>query len=159
MQGTGVVTLSPMSVVPVCHVGDPLQLTCTASAQFIRWSIAVVNEQGREQEITVSRNSRDSSPPPRERLINSTSFIFTRISAEDVLPLISTLVINSTSIGLNGTVVHCMNASHPMVAASTTIKIVNNSNSKLLAIYFIRRCYLTGIIQCRSGCSGFENYF
>ena len=27
----GVLTLSPMMVVPVCHVGDPLQITCTAS--------------------------------------------------------------------------------------------------------------------------------
>ena len=62
------------------------------------------NEQGMEEEITVSRNSRDSSPSPKQRIINSTTFIFTRISAEDTLPLISALSINSTSIGLNGTV-------------------------------------------------------
>ena len=125
------VTLSPMSVAPVCHVGDPLQITCTASVQFIRWSITVVNEQGMEIETTVSSNSRDPSPPPRERIINSIRFTFSRTSAEDDLPLITTLVINSTSIGLNGTVVHCMDASNPMTSASTTIKIMNISNCKL----------------------------
>jgi hypothetical protein len=49
-----------MNVAPVCRVGDPLQLTCTASdsIEFIRWSIVVINEQGMEEEdITVSRNS------------------------------------------------------------------------------------------------------
>ena len=120
-------TLFPMMVAPVCRVRDPFQLTCTASVEFIRWSIVVVNEQGMEEEITVSRNSRDSSPPPRERIINSTTFTFTRTSAEDVLPLISTLTINSTSIGLNGTVVHCVDAINPMSSASTTIYIINIS--------------------------------
>ena len=132
IAGTDVVTLSPMSVAPVCRVGDPLQITCTSNMDFIRWSITVVNEQGMEEEIVVSRNSRDPSPPPRERIINSTLFTFSRISAEDALPLKTTLTINSTSIGLNGTVVHCMNASYSnaITSASTTIKIVDTSNSK-----------------------------
>ena len=127
----GLVTLSPMGMAPVCRIGDPLQITCMASVQFIRWSIVVVNEQGMEEEMTVSRNSRDSSPPPSERIINSTMFTFTRTSAEDVLPLISTLAINSTSIGLNGTVVHCRDVSNAMISASTTIQIIDTSTSKL----------------------------
>jgi hypothetical protein len=88
----------------------------------------VINEQGMEEEITVSRNSRDRSPPPRERIINSTKFTFSRISAEDDLPLVSTLAVNSTSIGLNGTEVRCIDASNPgtMTSASTTIKIINS---------------------------------
>ena len=120
-------TLSPMMVAPVCHVGAPLQITCTASVEFIRWSLVVVNEQGMEEEITVSRNSRDHNPKPREILINSTTFTFSRTSAEDALPLISTLAINFTSIGLNGTVVHCMDANNPMTSASTAIQIFNVS--------------------------------
>ena len=48
--------LSPMMVAPVCHVGDPLQLTCTASVEFIRWSIVVVNEHGRDEEFTAFIN-------------------------------------------------------------------------------------------------------
>jgi hypothetical protein len=58
-----------MTVASVCRVGDPLELTCTASVEFIRWIFVVINEHGMEEEIIVSRNSRDSSPPPRERII------------------------------------------------------------------------------------------
>ena len=99
---------------------------CTASVQFIRWNIVVTNEQGMEEEITVSRNSRDSSPPPRERIIK---FTFTRVSGESDLPLITTLAINSTGIGLNGTVVRCRDAKNPgtMISISTIIKIISNS--------------------------------
>ena len=129
------VTLSPMSVAPVCCVGDPLEITCTASVQFIRRNIMVVNDQGMEEDITVSSNeSRDPSPPPRERITNSTRFTFSSISPEDYLPLITTLAIISTSIGLNGTVVHCVDAINPMTSASTTIQIMNISNCKLATI-------------------------
>ena len=127
----GTILLSPMSVAPVCRLGDPLQLTCTTSVEFIRWSIVVTNEQGMEEEITVSRNSREISPPPRERIVNSTKFTFTRVSAEGDLPLISTLAINSTGIDLNGTVVCCVDANNPMTeSASTSIHIINIINSK-----------------------------
>ena len=122
-------TLSPMSEALVCHVGDPLQLTCTASVQFIRWGIVVINDQGMEEEITVSRNSRDSSPPPRERIINSTKFTITRVSGVGDLPLISTLDINSTSISLNGTVVHCRDADNPVISVSSTIHITDGTNN------------------------------
>ena len=121
------VTLSPMTVAPVCRVGDQLQVTCTASVEFIRWSLVVVNEHGMDEEITVSRNSRDPNPEPKERIINSTMFTFSRTSAEDALPLISTLSINSVSIGLNETVVGCMDANNPMTSASTTIYIIDVS--------------------------------
>ena len=124
---TGMLTLFPMMVAPVCRVGDPLQLTCTASVEFIRWSIVVVNEHSMEEEITAIRNSLDSSLPPKERIINSTIFTFTRTSAEDVLPLISTLSINSVGIALNGTLVHCMDANNPMTSVSTAIYIISVS--------------------------------
>ena len=116
-----------MTVAPVCRVGDPLQITCTASVEFIRWNLGVVNEHGMNEEITVSRNSRDSSPPPRQLIINSTTFTFTRTSAEDALPLISTLSINSVNISLNETEVRCMDANNPMTSASTTIYIIDIS--------------------------------
>ena len=121
----GMVTLSPMMVAPVCRVGDPLQLTCTASVEFIRWSIVVVNEHGMEEEITAIRNSIDLSPEPIDRIINSTTFTFSRTSAEDVSPLISTLSIDSVSIDLNGTVVNCMDANNLTASNSTTIQIIS----------------------------------
>ena len=58
-------TLSPMMVAPVCSVGDPLQITCTASEEFIRWSILHLNEQGIREEITnsvqINSRSRDAN--------------------------------------------------------------------------------------------------
>ena len=116
-------TLSPMTVAPVCHVGDQLNLTCTASVDFLEWSISLVNEQGILEEITAYSNSRDTSQQVPPLRVNSTTFTFTRSSAQGDLPLISTLSIGSVSIGLNGTVVHCMEVGGSMTSASTTIQI------------------------------------
>ena len=80
------VTLSPEMEAPVCNVGKPLQITCTASAQSIRWSIFhsynVINEQGTLAEITnsVIIDSRDANQM-KEREVNSDMFTFTRLSA------------------------------------------------------------------------------
>ncbi|MCG8626653.1 MAG: hypothetical protein MJE68_32215, partial [Proteobacteria bacterium] len=90
------ILLSPMSGAPVCHVGDPLQLTCTASVVFVSWSIVVVNEHGRLHEITAFSNSRDMTRQPTLVVVNDTSFTFMRISARNATPLVSTLSINST---------------------------------------------------------------
>ena len=119
-----------MTVAPVCRVaGDQLQLTCTASAEFLEWSLTVTNEQGRDEEITTFSNSRDPSDQFTERTVNSTVFIFRRVSAQGSSPLISTLSINSVSSGLNGVVVHCMDATNSMASApvSTTIHIIDTS--------------------------------
>ena len=32
-------TLSPMMMVPVCRIGDAITITCTASVEFMSWSI------------------------------------------------------------------------------------------------------------------------
>ena len=131
ITGTAI-KLSPMSVAPVCRVGDPLQLTCTASVQFISWSIMVINNQGTLEEITAFSNSRDMTQQSSPIVVNDTLFTFMRISARNDTPLISTLAINSTSIGLNGTVVHCIDASNPgtMTSTSTIIEIMDLDNSE-----------------------------
>ena len=72
---SGMVILSPMSVAPVCDVGDPLQLTCTASVEIIRWNIMVVNDQGIPEEITANTNSRDVSQQMTQRLVNLTTLL------------------------------------------------------------------------------------
>ena len=55
-----------MNVAPVCHVGDPLQLTCTASIEFISWSIFHINEQGMLVRAIIDEpiNSRDRIQMP-----------------------------------------------------------------------------------------------
>ena len=119
---TGMLTLSPMMVAPVCHIGEPLQLTCTASVQFIKWSILRVNDQGTHTEAQI--NSRDANQMSQIE-INSTTFIFTRYSAQGASPLVTRLSIDSVSIGLNGTIVLCSDVANPMTSALTTIQIID----------------------------------
>ena len=115
-------TLSPMMVAPVCHVTDPLLLTCTASVEFIGWSILQANEQIAAAHI----NARDTNQMT-ERVVKSVTYTFMRTSARNATPLISTLFIDSVSIGLNGTVVRCSDLADPMTSASTTIQIIDAS--------------------------------
>ena len=117
-----------MTVAPVCRIGDPLQLTCTASVQFIRWHIFRVNEQGILVEVinSVLIDSSDDNQRKQPE-VDSARFTFERISTQGTSPLISTLSIDSVSIGLNGTMIHCTDVANPMVSASTTIQIVNIS--------------------------------
>ena len=141
MVKAGKVTLSPMSVAPVCHVGNPLQLTCTAhNIEFLRWNVLRVNKQGDLVDVFHGEiiNSRDmvqmrDTPDP----LSSATFTFTRISAQYALPLISTLSIDSVNIGLNGTVVHCTDIANTMTSASTTILIIDTSESELYTYNFI----------------------
>ena len=128
---TGMLTLSPMMVAPVCRVGDPLQLTCTAPVEFLRWSILRVNEQGTLERITndVKVNSRDDSQMVQTR-VNSTTITFTRTSAQGASPLTSTLSVDSISTDLNGKVVCCIDVANPMISASTTIQIIDSYQSE-----------------------------
>ena len=89
----------------------------------------MVNELGRDEEIMTFSNSRDPSDMFTERTVNSTVLTFRRVSAEDVLPLISTLSINSVSYDLNGVIVSCMDATNSIspMSVSTTIHIIDIS--------------------------------
>ena len=125
----GMLILSPMMVAPVCHVRDPINLTCTTSVEFISWSIMLDNTHGRDQEITAFINSKDLSQQPIRRVVNSTTFNFMRISAQGESPLISTLSIDLVSIDLNGTVVNCMNVANSMISASTAIYVIDTTTN------------------------------
>ena len=121
-------TLSPMTVAPVCRVGDLLQINCTAPIQSIRWRIFQVNDQGTLAAVINSVLIDGSDDNQRkEEEVASTSLNFLRISDPGASPLISTLFIDSVSIGLNGTVVRCWDVANPMMSASTTIQIIDIS--------------------------------
>ena len=75
-------------------------------------------------------NSRDMFQM-RDTTLDSATLTFMRISAQGTSPLTSRLSIDSVSIGLNGTVVHCTDVSNPMTSALTTIRITNTSQSEL----------------------------
>ena len=123
------VILTPVMVAPVCHIGDGLNLTCTASVEFISWSI---NEQGSQDDGEFTPTfitSRATTNQSKQIVVNSAMLTFVRNSADGVLPLISTLSIDSVSIGLNGTVVNCTDATNS-TSASTTIQIIDTSQSE-----------------------------
>ena len=120
-----------MTVAPVCHIGEPLQLTCTAALQNIKWNVLQANEQGVLQEVTtvVKLTSHDDNQMS-QRDINSVTFTFMRTSDQGASPLVSTLSIDSVSIGLNGTVVRCSDVTNPTTSASTMIQIFDMSQSE-----------------------------
>ena len=124
-----------MDIAPVCQVGDPLQLTCTASVEFVRWNILQMNEHGTLVNIINDRkiNSRDQNYTARSVMLHSVTFLFQRISPQFAMPFISRLSIESVNLDINGTVVHCSNNSitHPMTSA-TTIKIIDRSQSEFI---------------------------
>ena len=86
-----------MLVAPVCRVGDQLNLTCTASIEFITWSVFCVNEQGiLERAINDEPiNSEDMLQMPEPTVNSLATFTFMRTSAQGDLPLISTLSVDS----------------------------------------------------------------
>ena len=112
----------------MCRVGDPLQLTCTASVEAgIKWSVF---NQVNEQIVSDVLITIQSANNQRTTItVNSIMFNFVRTSAQGASPLVSTLSIDTVSIGLNGTVVNCGDLSNPMTSTSTTIQIIDISQS------------------------------
>ena len=92
----------------------------------------MVNEHGRDEEITAFSNSRDPADQMTEESVNSTTFTFMRTSAQFASPQISTLSIDSVSSGLNGTVVNCMDVYNP-VSSTSTIQVIGISHSEFTA--------------------------
>jgi hypothetical protein len=158
-------TISPTTVAPVCGVGDPLNLICTASIQFISWSVLRVNEQGILERVFFDEplNSEDLLQMPQPIVNSLATFTFSRTSAQAELPLITMLSIDSVSIGLNGTVVNCMDGrsqlqeENKLIPASTIIQIIDTTQSELtyqLSQIFLRLSY--PIINRRSIDIGLE---
>ena len=130
----GLLTLSPMSVAPVCHVGDPLQITCTSSESGIKWSSIF---QGSDVLITSGGPNNQQT----QVTADSVTFTFTRTSNPGVSPLVSTLSIDSVSIGLNGTVVRCADLADPMISVAATLKIIDTINQSEF-VNVVRKMYI-----------------
>ena len=130
------VTVSPTPVAPVCRVGDPLELTCSSSGNFSRWAFRVSNEQGVSQEYRRNINTQDGSEQVSMINVNSTTFTFMRTSSQGMLPLVSTLVIDSVSRYLNGTEVHCLDVATTK-SASTTIRLFDDNSNQIIMSMFV----------------------
>ena len=117
--------ISPSSVAPVCQTGDRLELTCTSSGTAHRWEFIVFPENMAHTTAPVISDGTSGIPLP---LTFSGSVItFSRLSGQDVLPLVSRVTVSPVSSGLNGTVVNCFEGiSSTDLVATTTIRIIDS---------------------------------
>jgi hypothetical protein len=67
-----------------------------------------------------------SGVPPPVMINNTVMFTFSRLSGQNVLPLVSRVTISPVTIGLNGTVMSCFEGSTSTdIVATTTIRIID----------------------------------
>ena len=118
------VEISPSAVAPVCQVGDELELTCATTGIFLRWEITVFPENMTHVATPVSSVGSSGIPPPL--MIGSSTFNLSRLSGPDSSPLMSRMVVNPVSSGLNGTVVNCFEGSSSTdTVATTTVQVID----------------------------------
>ena len=127
---TGAVMISPFPRAVICHIGDHLEVMCsTNESNFLNWNLEFLGTNERiERAITSNQQVQE--------IVNahSTVFVFSRTSELGILPFESTLEIISVGKTLNGSTITCMESSTAMaLMANTTIDIVGENNSRLLA--------------------------
>ena len=118
----------------VCE-GEQLELNCSTNVSILRWtSSPLQNEQGQVQTFMRFISSVGTSQQVSTMTVNSTLFNVSRVSSQNESPLMSRLVINPVSNGLNGTRVNCtertMNNENTAMT-STTIYIIDLHTRKL----------------------------
>ena len=114
--------LFPSGETVVCD-GEQLELTCTTNSRILGWSSSpLMNEQGQPQTFMRHIASEGLSQQVSTTTVNSTIFNVSRVSSLDDLPLVSRLVINPVSNGLNGTEVNC------------TERAMNNENTATASV-------------------------
>ena len=117
---SGTVTLSPSGVAPVCS-GDQLELMCIITGGLLQWRFRVFRAN-ETIPIDFRHTITLTSAEMLQFTVDSLVFNFSRISARDCMPVISTLVISPVSKRLNGTVMNCEDV-HGAEVSSTTIFI------------------------------------
>lgn len=104
----GAVTLSPSGTASV-NEGDELELTCTTTGVFLEWCFSLTPEGGTTP--TIYKRFLTTSGPSNQtsqlQVNSQITFTFSRISAQNSLPLVSRLLISPVSKDLNGTGVNC----------------------------------------------------
>ena len=129
---TGTATISPPGIAPVCS-GDQLELTCTTTGMFLNWSISLATPEDGATGQTYWRLLQSIGPIHQQAhqiTVDSTTFHFSRSSAQDSLPVVSRLLISSTR---NGTVINCTDVVSSDTT-STTVNIVNIGDLVLIMV-------------------------
>ena len=116
----------------ICE-GEKLELICATNATILRWTSLLQNEQGIVQIFSRHIASMDLTQQASSLVVNSTYFNVSRISYREIVPLVSKLLINPVSVGLNGTKWNCTEVYidttefNDVMMASTTINIIGDS--------------------------------
>ena len=121
----GTASISPSHMASVCR-GDQLELICTTTGRLLEWSISLI-PTGETTTTFIRRllTTFEGVSSISSSIVANSSFIFSRISAQNTLPLISRLLINPVSAKLNGTVVNCTDIVETSETASTLVQIIN----------------------------------
>ena len=118
------VTISPSRVAPVCF-GGQLELMCTTSltGRLLQWGFSLIcGSDTTPTEFTRTIIASVSESGAMSYLIvNSVTFNFSRISAQNSLSLMSRLLISPVSRGLNGTEVN----SEELDTAERNVTVIN----------------------------------
>ena len=107
----------------VCE-GEQVELMCTTNMRILEWvsTPLITNEQRQVRTFMRFIASEGVSQQMSTMIVNSTMFNVSRVSSRDELPLVSKLVINPVSNGLNGTEVNC------------TERDMNNENTAVASV-------------------------
>ena len=123
----GTVTLSPPGIASVCS-GDDLELTCNTTGRFLEWSFSLIpeNETAPTRYTWVLQNSGPNNLQTFQRVIDSMTFLYSRSSTENRLPVTSILLISSVRETLNALVVNCTDVTTSSIA-STIINVLTDT--------------------------------
>ena len=123
----------------MCSVGDPFQLTCTASVEDgIKWNIFRVDVKVISDVLITVGMAKNQMIP---MTVDSVTFTFIKNSAPGASPLVSTLSIDSVS--WNRTVVNCSDLLDSTTSAATTIQLIDTSQSE-----FVKKTIICILYSC-----------
>ena len=99
--------------------------------------------------LNVVSDGPDGVPP--SVIVNSTTFTVLRLSAQDTTPLMSRMIINPVSEGLNGVQVACIDAEESNSTAATvvtTIQIIGGAGGNFHGVtpWMIRPCMINKLL-------------
>ena len=128
----GAVTIAPSGTISVCN-GDQLELTCMItdsghrSFSILVWNVTLISGDETIPPVTYTPAISPSSPTDQRirRIVNSTSFTFSRISPQNSFPFVSRLLISSVSSRVDGTEVNCLDALTSESSSTTVVNITS----------------------------------
>ena len=114
------ITLSPMGMVSICP-GRQILLTCeTISGSFLYWNVSTTHpSMATARERIVTSQGVLSEP---EFKIGFTQF---NVTITSPTPLISQLLINNVTTGINGSAIYCSGDGNETNAPMVAVKVIH----------------------------------